>query len=76
MSKVLHAWYSEKQGRTGGTKIYRSVDGREIEVTFVTSSKENNNCKHEDLKYLGEVTEYIRQGEGRIVPKPHSKLTQ
>lgn len=76
MSKVLHAWYSEKQAGTGGTIFYRSVDGREIEATYVTSSKENYMCNHEDLKYLGEVTEYIRQGEEAIFPTHHSKLTQ
>lgn len=62
MKKTLHAWWSEKMAKVvPSTAIYATPDGREVETCYVTDSP--NQCSDwPDIKYLGEVTQWIRTG--------------
>lgn len=53
------AWYSEAHAEKHGTAIWQSVDGEELEVTFVGRGEI---FLWKDKVFLGYVTRYLRQG--------------
>lgn len=55
-----HAWYSIGQAVKAGTSYYRNQEGKDIEISEVKTSKEPSYWT--DAKYLGLVTEWVRQG--------------
>ena len=55
------AWYSAKAAERYGTHIYASVDGREVEVTEVSSNADS--YKWDDKVDMGKVTKRLRDGE-------------
>jgi hypothetical protein len=69
--QLYHGWYSQKQKdrksdiiRSDNTmsvpisNIYKHVDGREVEITSVSSTKTPPNF--DDVKYVGQCTNWLR----------------
>lgn len=61
---ILHGFYSEWAALQGGTVIYATQDGREVEVTGVYQTKEKGKREYPwaDKVYVGEVTKWLRDG--------------
>jgi hypothetical protein len=54
-------FYSEEFAEKYGTVFYKNVDGKEIEVTYV--SKIINNCRYEDQVIVAtDLVEFVRTG--------------
>ncbi len=60
--KASFGWYSEQMAAQCGTVIYEGLNGGEIEVTCVTSDG-NHGTAWPDIRFVGEVTEYVRRGK-------------
>lgn len=43
-----------------GGSIYLGLDGKEVVVTSVTTTKDLSACKWDDVVYVGEVTTWVR----------------
>ena len=54
-------WYSKEMAERNGTVIYEKLGGGELEVTCVTSDG-NHGTAWPDIRFVGEVTEYVRKG--------------
>jgi len=62
--KVKYGWHSKKMEEYGGTIFWRTPDGGEVEVTAYTDSKTlPDSYKWDDMKLVGEVTEFLRRGK-------------
>lgn len=65
-SEILHGWWSPSQYALGGSAIYRTPDGRQIEVTQVTPGVEHESG-WDDMEYLGPVIKFVRTSSyGRL----------
>lgn len=61
----MYGWFSEKAAEYG-TSIYKTPEGKEVEVTLVQDSEIlSTTYKWEDVIPVGEVTQYLRQGRPR-----------
>ena len=74
---IKHGWFSNKQKNVKKniiqgkrkkkknilTHIYLDTQGKEVEVTCVSNSKDNHGCMFDDLVYMGKVTTWLRDGE-------------
>jgi hypothetical protein len=72
--EIYYAWFSKKQKEISGEKryynnnqrkqtksnIYLSLDGREVEVTEVSTEMTNHSERFSDSQYLGKVSKWIR----------------
>lgn len=63
---TFHAVFSEQAANTFGSSIYLNPDGKEVEVTNVYSSEENDNYNWVDKVYVGEVKTWLRQGRSPL----------
>ena len=53
--ETKYGWFSNKQARAGGTALYGTPYGKDIEVTMVTHTR-TQSSNWDDMVYLGEVT--------------------
>lgn len=67
---VKFGFYSAKADLAFGTVIYRTKDGKEVEVTAVDEDQNAPSYQWSDKIYVGEVKEYLRRGKGRFVEFP------
>jgi hypothetical protein len=66
--KEMYAWFSQIQKDrlykynqyTPHTNIYKTNDGREVEVTEICSYKDNHKERFNDSIYLGKVVKWLR----------------
>lgn len=68
---MKHGWYSEKQAAIGGSSIYTTPNGGEVEVTEVRRDEEPTNFP--DAVCRGEVVSYVRHaksGDMHDIPYP------
>lgn len=63
MSKQLYGFYSEKGAKLGGTSIYATPDGKEVEVSCVDENPSAPEYKWDDKVYVGPVTRWIRTAQ-------------
>lgn len=54
--RTIYGFFSATQARLTGTKRYRTVDGRTVELTLV-SETEDHGCMWDDVIFVGEVAE-------------------
>ncbi len=64
--RTIYAFYSAKQAKLTGTAFYRTLDGKEVEVTEVCSEDRHSNW--DDIISLGKVISvedggYSRKGQ-------------
>lgn len=55
------AWFSLSHANLYGSCIYLTPEGKELEVTEVTSTWAKSEFTLPDSKFLGEVTTYVRE---------------
>lgn len=60
--KTSYGFFSEKASKDYGSLIYATPDGREVEITAVYHDAVAESYKWPDKKYVGEVTEWVRDG--------------
>ncbi len=58
----MYGFYSEKQSKLTGTNWYLSRAGNEVEVTVITKNPHEHGCKWSDIRFVAEVTQYLRSG--------------
>lgn len=61
MEKLKHGWYSEKQAAIAGTHVY-STDTCEVHVSTISQSATDSGSKFDDIKYVGIVKYWLREG--------------
>jgi len=61
VSEPKHAWYSSYQVEQNGSVFYLDGDGKEIEVTHVSSDE--NSPRPDDSMYKGKVVRFLRTGQ-------------
>lgn len=59
----LYGWQSDLHDADWGSVIWSGVDGHEVEVSTVTESPDDSGTGWPDIKFVGEVVEYLRQGK-------------
>ncbi len=67
-----HGWFSAKMKELAdcGTSFYQTLDGGEVEVTAISSSRHDSGLGWDDTVYVGPVTKWLRKGKpasGRLV---------
>ena len=60
---MKYGWYSEKVANQYGSAIYESYDGKDVEVTIVSSTPNLINYLWDDVVEGGPVKQYLRQGQ-------------
>ena len=58
-------FFSQEASSRCGTEVYRTLDGREVEVTAACNDPEGSNYHWDDKVMVGEVTEWVRPGKPR-----------
>jgi len=64
---IRYGWYSVRQAKLAGTVIFRTPDGKEVECSMTSSSKEHG-TGWDDIALIGEVVEYVRRGQESEIP--------
>lgn len=67
--KVLHGFYSVKQSKVTGVVVYKTPDGKEVEVTSVHDDRNNHGIMWDDVAYIGVVSSYVKR-ISEAQPKP------
>lgn len=57
---TLHGWYSAQQAARVGVCLYKHKLGHVVKVTNVTRDKDSHGSGWPDMKYIGEVTDWIQ----------------
>lgn len=61
--KTSYGWMSAKQAKECGTAFYSTPFGDPIEVSFVTDGRQHETA-WDDMVFLGEVTTFLKRGQG------------
>ena len=60
MSKIRYGWYSVRQSKICGVIVYKTADGKEVEVTTVSPTMDHM-THWDDISYVGPVTDFVRR---------------
>lgn len=66
MNECHYGYYSEKGAEVGGTCFYLTPEGKEVEVSCAGLDREGTGYMWPDKVFVGEITEYVRQGRKGI----------
>lgn len=69
----MFGFYSVKQAKMSGVYLYSTDDGKEVEITHISTSMEHG-TKWDDIAFVGKVVDLIRKvsnGKLDMVPKEH-----
>lgn len=58
---MIYGFYSATSAKRLGTRIWRTPDGREVEITAVDDNEQTDPC-WPDEQCVGPVTEVLREG--------------
>lgn len=62
-----HAFFSAMGKRSGaGTRFYTLMDGKEVEVTLITETREAEGYRWPDKKYLGVINGQLPSRGGQV----------
>lgn len=71
--ELYHGWFSCKAKDMGGSSIYRTPAGQEVEVTAVAKDLAWADEYHwDDKQYVGPVSEWVRKNGWGMMGPPYS----
>jgi hypothetical protein len=72
MADALHAWFSIDEALRIGSAVYQKANGSSVNVTRVSTDKDDKQRHNVDEKYLGEVVgEFVGTEDGDGMKPTH-----